>query len=54
MKAKYARKWGDIMEEEEDVVGAIDREEREADRIQRIVEKMESLMKEEPEFLIGK
>ncbi|KAL3799136.1 hypothetical protein HJC23_002264 [Cyclotella cryptica] len=51
MKTKYARKWGAFTEEEEEKVGgAFDREEREADRIQRIVEEMERLMKEEPEF----
>jgi hypothetical protein len=50
MKNNYPKKWKEFMEEEEDMTGVIDREEREADRIQRIVEEMERLTKEEPEF----
>ena len=50
MKLKYSKKWKDIIEMEEELVGAVDREEKEGDRIQRIVEEMERLTKEEPEF----
>lgn len=50
MKLKYAKKWRMFMEEEEELTGVIDREERELDRIQKIVEEMERLQNEEPEF----
>ena len=50
MKLKYSKKWKDIIEMEDELVGAVDREEKEGDRIQRIVEEMERLTKEEPEF----
>ena len=50
MKKKYAKKWEDFINEEEELVGIIDREEKEGDRIQRVVEEMERLTKEEPEF----
>ena len=50
MKTKYAKKWEDFINQEEELVGVIDREEKEGDRIQRIVEEMERLTKEEPEF----
>lgn len=50
MKLKYTKKWRMFMEEEEELTGVIDREERELDRIQKIVEEMERLQNEEPEF----
>ena len=52
MKTKYSKKWVDIIKMEEELEGddfAI-KEEKEGDRIQRIVEEMERLTKEEPEF----
>lgn len=52
MKLKYPKKWGRFMSENDD--GEIDgmgEAESEADRIQRIVEEMERLNREEPEFV---
>jgi hypothetical protein len=51
MKMKYPKKWTSFIQEEEELAGLIDREEREGDRIQKIVEEMERLTKEEPEFM---
>jgi hypothetical protein len=52
MKIKYPKKWVQFIEMEESIlVGSVlDREEKEGDRIQSIVEEMERLTKEEPEF----
>ena len=47
MKLKYPKKWAKFIESDDEVSG----EESEADRIQRIVEEMEILSKEEPEFM---
>lgn len=51
MRNKYPKKWDKFIEMEESLVGVVlDREEKEGDRIQCIVEEMERLTKEEPEF----
>lgn len=50
MKEKYPKKWTEFIQMEEDLVGVFDREEKEGDRIQSIVEEMERLQKEEPAF----
>jgi hypothetical protein len=52
MKIKYPKKWVQFIEMKESIlVGSVlDREEKEGDRIQSIVEEMERLTKEEPEF----
>ena len=52
MKIKYPKKWVQFIEMEESIlVGSVlDRAEKEGDRIQSIVEEMERLTKEEPEF----
>ena len=50
MKTKYPKKWVEFIQSEEELVGVYDREAREGDRIQSIVEEMERLTKEEPEF----
>lgn len=50
MKTKYPKKWAEFILSEEELVGVYDREAREGDRIQSIVEEMERLTKEEPEF----
>ena len=50
MTSKYPKKWVDFIEMEQEIVGVVDREQREGDRIQNIVEEMERLTKEEPEF----
>lgn len=50
MKSKYAKKWSKFMVEGVDSTGKT-KEEIEADRVQRIVEGMERLTEEEPEFV---
>ena len=53
MKLKYQKKWSKFMndEDDEDDEDGITNEESEADRIQRIVEEMERLTNEEPQFM---
>lgn len=52
MKQKYAKKWRKFMTDDEDGDGTVSVDpEKEGDRIQRIVEEMERLRNEEPEFM---
>ena len=51
MKLKYPKKWAKFIEDDDEVDIYVSASDRRANKVQKIVEEMEVLWKEEPEFM---